>query len=64
MNPWFVVYETRPIGSIGAFSSSGVSIVADSKESALHQALSHFQSQNLDVRFPVNVYQYEENETL
>ncbi len=62
MKPWFIVYETRPNGAIGEFSHSGVSVIADTRESALDQARKHFSDKNLDLRCPVKAYQYEENE--
>lgn len=62
MKPWFIVYETRPNGAIGEFSHRGVSVIANTRESALDQARKHFSDKNLEVRFPVKAYQYEENE--
>jgi hypothetical protein len=62
MRPWFIAYETRPNGAIGEFSNSGVSVIADTKESALDQARKHFHDKNLELRFPVKAYQYEEND--
>lgn len=62
MKPWFILYETRPNGAVGEFSNSGVSVIADTKESALDQARKHFHDKNLELRFPVKAYQYEEND--
>lgn len=60
--PWFVAFETRVIGAIGEFSNRGISVTAESKDDAIYQALKSFQSMGLETRFPVDAYQFEENE--
>jgi hypothetical protein len=59
--PWFVLFEIRRIGSIGVFERKGLSVLADSAESALSQARESLNKQGFEVRFPINVYQYSEN---
>ena len=59
--PYFVTFETRQLGAIGEFNQHGISVSADSDDDAVHQAFKHFQSIGLETRFPVSVYQYEEN---
>ena len=60
--PWFVKFETRQQGAIGEFSDRGISVTAESKDDAVYQALKSFQSMGIETRFPVDAYQFEENE--
>ena len=59
--PYFVLFETRQLGAIGEFNNRGISVSANSDDDAVHQAFKHFQAIGLETRFPVSVYQYEEN---
>lgn len=60
--PWFVIYEVRDAGAIGLFGESGVSVSASSKEDALAQGQRALSAKGYETRFPVKVFQYEENE--
>jgi hypothetical protein len=60
--PWFVVFEVRQQGAIGIFDKRGLSVSAESKDDALTQAREALTKKGFEVRFPVDVYQYQENE--
>lgn len=60
--PWFVLYEARQQGAIGIFEHRGLSVSAESKDDALIQVREALNKQGFEVRFPVKVFQYEENE--
>ncbi len=60
--PWFVVFEARQQGAIGVFEKRGLSVGADSQDDALNQAREALTKQSFEVRFPVEVYQYQEND--
>jgi len=60
--PWFVLFEARQRGAIGDFERRGLSVSADSKNDALDQAREALTKQGFEVRFPVDVYQYQEND--
>jgi hypothetical protein len=60
--PWFVLFEARPQGNIGIFEKRGLSVSADSKDDALIQAREALKKRGFEVRFPVEVYQYQEND--
>ncbi len=60
--PWFVVFEVRQQGAIGIFDKRGLSVPAESKDDALNQVRETLTQQGFEVRFPVNVYQYQEND--
>ena len=60
--PWFVSYEARPIGAIGAFSERGLSSGANTEREALDEVRAALSAGGFETRFPVRVYQYQENE--
>jgi hypothetical protein len=60
--PWYVIYEVREIGAIGEFAHSGLSAIADSEAGALAQVQQALNAKGYETRFPVKVFQYEENE--
>ena len=60
--PWYVIYEVRDRGAIGLFGQSGVSVTADSEADALAQGQRALNAKGYETRFPVKVFQYEENE--
>ena len=60
--PWFVLFEARQQGAIGIFEQRGLSVSADSKDDALNQVREALTKQGFEVRFPVDAYQYQEND--
>ena len=60
--PWFVRYEVRPRGAIGLFASKAMSVSASSEEDALKQVFDALHEEGWETRFPLEAYQYEENE--
>jgi hypothetical protein len=61
--PWFVSFETRQRGAIGNFETRGLSTMADSKYDAMRIVREDLNNKGFETRYPVKVYQYEENET-
>ena len=60
--PWYVIFEVRERGAIGEFDQRGMSAIAGSKESAVTQVQQALNAKGYETRFPVKVFQYEENE--
>ena len=59
---WFVKFEVRPFGAIGIFSSRGISVIADSTDQAIDYARQAMNKLDLETRFPLEIYEYKENE--
>jgi len=60
--PWFVSYEARPMGAIGVFSVRGLSSAAATESEALEEVREALHKAGFETRFPVRVYQYQEND--
>jgi len=60
--PWYVIYEVRENGAIGLFWHRGMSAVAESADDARLQVRQALWKMGYETRFPVKVFQYEENE--
>lgn len=59
--PWFVKFETRERGAIGAFAWRGLSSGADTEGAAIKEIFEALQLQGFETR-GVIAYQYEENQ--
>lgn len=60
--PWFVSYEVRPMGAIGVFGVLGLSFAAATESEALNEVREALNKAGFETRFPVRVYQYQEND--
>ena len=60
--PWFVSFEVRPMGAIGVFGAYGLSSTASTESEALEEVRQALNAKGLETRFPIKVYQYQENE--
>lgn len=60
--PWFVSFEARPSGAIGVFSARGLSSAAATQSEALDEVREALNKAGFETRFPIHVYQYQENE--
>jgi hypothetical protein len=60
--PWFVSYEVRPMGAIGVFDVRGLSSAAATESEAIKEVREALHKSGFETRFPVRVYQYQEND--
>lgn len=60
--PWFVSYEVRHHGAIGEFSARGLSSNASTDSEALDEVRKALNKAGFETRFPVHVYQFQEND--
>lgn len=59
--PWFVSFETRPHGAIGIFETRGLSSGESTRDAAIEEIRAALNASGLETRFPVKVYEYDEN---